>query len=33
LPLAEGIAEHRRVRLDGDWVKAARGTGVCLGDE
>lgn len=33
IPLAEGIRESRSVDLRSDWILAARGVGICLGDE
>ena len=33
VPIEDTIATHRRVDVDGDLVKTARGLGVCFGDE
>jgi 6-phosphofructokinase 1 len=33
VPIEDAIATHRRVDVDGDLVKTARGLGVCFGDE
>ncbi len=32
VPLTDAIAEYNLVKLDSDLVRAARGTGICLGD-
>jgi ATP-dependent phosphofructokinase / diphosphate-dependent phosphofructokinase len=33
LPLEEGIRENHKVDLASTWIAAARGVGICLGDE